>query len=41
MKTKLLCAAVFAFLIFNFAFTAAATTTVDPANRYAYAANAG
>ena len=39
MKTKLLCAAVFAFLIFNFAFAAA--TTINAANKYAYAANLG
>ena len=40
MKTKLLCAAVFAFLIFNYSFAAAATT-IDPAIKYAYVANAG
>ena len=41
MKTKLRAAAVFAFCIFNFSFTAFATTTINAANKYAYAANAG
>ena len=41
MKTKLLPAAVFAFLIFNFTFTAAAATTINAAIKYAYAANLG
>ena len=41
MKTKLLPASVFALIIFNFSFAAAAATTIDPANKYAYAANLG
>lgn len=41
MKTKLLAAAIFAFLIFNFAFPATAATTINAANKYAYAANLG
>ena len=41
MKTKIFHAAVVALVIFNFAFAASAATTIDPANRYAYAANLG
>ena len=41
MKTKILLAAVLAFCIFNFSFTAPAATTINAANHYAYAANLG
>ena len=41
MTTKLLPAAVFAFLIFIFAFAAPAATTINAANKSAYAANLG
>ena len=41
MKTKILPASVFAFLIFNFAFAASAATTINAVNHFAYAANLG
>ena len=41
MKTKILSASVFALIIFNFAFAAAAATTINAANKSAYAANLG
>ena len=41
MKNTLFPVAVFAFLIFNFAFAATAATTINAVNKFAYAANLG
>jgi hypothetical protein len=41
MRTKIHCAAVLALVVFDCALTAAAATTIDTTNRYAYAANLG